>query len=263
MSNNNYISYSELKDWVTCPFYHKLVHLDNLKSFKGNEYTAFGKAIHHVCEVHLLEESIDVKMGEFKKVLTEEANSVGVLLTEQSFDSMCSQANNIFKDVLPAMREYLNDDFEVIATEEPLMEPINHDELKDVVPHNFKGYIDLVLKTKSDQKYHILDWKTCTFGWLRDKKQDPNTVYQLTLYKHFYGQKHNIPAKQIETHFGLLKRTVKKDYVELFRVSNAAKRTNDALNLVVRAIKNMESGNFMKNKLSCPKCEFKKSVHCP
>ena len=41
-----HISYSELKNWDFCPFYHKLVYIDKLKPFRGNEYTAFGTAIH-------------------------------------------------------------------------------------------------------------------------------------------------------------------------------------------------------------------------
>ena len=45
-----HISFSELKDWNTCPFYHKLKHVEGLKGFVGNEYTAFGTAIHTVCE---------------------------------------------------------------------------------------------------------------------------------------------------------------------------------------------------------------------
>ena len=45
-----HISFSELKNWQKCAFYHKLVHIDKLKGFKGNEYTAFGNALHSVCE---------------------------------------------------------------------------------------------------------------------------------------------------------------------------------------------------------------------
>ena len=56
-----HISYSELKNWDFCPFYHKLVHIEGLKAFKGNEYTAFGNAIHDVCEKKLLKEDFDAE----------------------------------------------------------------------------------------------------------------------------------------------------------------------------------------------------------
>ena len=53
-----HISFSELKNWDTCPFYHKLVNLDKIRSFEGNAYTAFGNAMHTVCENKLLNESL-------------------------------------------------------------------------------------------------------------------------------------------------------------------------------------------------------------
>ena len=81
----------------------------------------------------------------------------------------------------------------------------------------FKGYIDLVLRSKTDKKYHIIDWKTTSWGWEPQKKNDAMTTYQLTYYKHFLAKKINTQPENIETHFGLLKRTAKKDKVELFR----------------------------------------------
>ena len=54
-----HISDSELKNWNHCPFYHKLVYLDKVTKFEGNEYTAFGNVIHDVCENILLEEVMD------------------------------------------------------------------------------------------------------------------------------------------------------------------------------------------------------------
>ena len=54
-----HISFSELKDWDFCPFYHKLTRVDKIDGFTGNEYTAFGSALHSVCEKKLLEEEIE------------------------------------------------------------------------------------------------------------------------------------------------------------------------------------------------------------
>ena len=62
--------------------------------------------------------------------------------------------------------------------------------------YNFKGYIDLVLKTK-DGKYHIIDWKSCSWGWDARRKADIMTTYQLTLYKHYFAIKHNIKPENI------------------------------------------------------------------
>jgi len=69
----SHISYSELKDWTHCPFYHKLTRVDKIDGFTGNEYTAFGSAIHSVCEKKLLEEEIkeDFFVKELKKNIAE------------------------------------------------------------------------------------------------------------------------------------------------------------------------------------------------
>ena len=45
-----HISYSELKIWAECPYKHKLIYINKVRKFIGNEFTAFGKAIHNLCE---------------------------------------------------------------------------------------------------------------------------------------------------------------------------------------------------------------------
>ena len=39
MTKREHISYSELKDWVFCAFYHKLTRVDKIAGFKGNEWS--------------------------------------------------------------------------------------------------------------------------------------------------------------------------------------------------------------------------------
>ena len=52
-----HISYSELKLWAECPWKHKLIYKDKIKKFIGNEYTAFGRALHLLCE-NIIEDKI-------------------------------------------------------------------------------------------------------------------------------------------------------------------------------------------------------------
>ena len=87
----------------------------------------------------------------------------------------------------------------------------------------FKGYIDLVIKT-TDGKYHVIDWKTCSWGWDREKKNSKLITYQLTLYKKFFCQKHNIDPSLVETHFALLKRTAKRIMLKCLELHLAQKR---------------------------------------
>ena len=69
----------------------------------------------------------------------------------------------------------------MVSTEEEIYEDIEG--YKD--QYKFKGFIDLVLKTP-DGKYHIIDWKSCSWGWDVKRKFDPMTTYQLTFYKHYF-----------------------------------------------------------------------------
>ena len=255
-----HISFSELKNWNFCPFYHKLVHIDKVSGFKGNEYTAFGTAIHDVCEKQVIKEdktAVDHFLRRFEEELQDLDSDVEI--RDDLVASMREQGAMLAPEAVPMLSEVFGP-YEVVSAEEKLYEPID-----GVANYTFKGFIDLVIKT-SDGKYHIIDWKTCSWGWDRRRKADPMTTYQLTLYKHFWSKKHDIDENQIETHFALLKRTAKKDRVEIFRVTSGTKKTTNALNLLHKALHNIQKGTCMKNRLSCTSgygCDLYKTEHCP
>ena len=253
-----HISFSELRNWKQCAFYHKLTYIDKIAGFVGNEYTAFGRAIHDSCEKLLLEGDNGKMYSFFMKKFEKEIEQLlikEVDLKQNLVDQMVSQGENILPYIIPQIQEYFGE-FEVISTEEQLMVP-----LEDVEGYKFKGFIDLVVKTPDD-KYHIIDWKTCSWGWDSRKKAEPMVTYQLTLYKHYFAKKHNIDPKNIETHFALLKRTAKKNNVEVFRVTSGPKKTENALNLLLKAVYNISQKRFIKNRLACKGCEFYKTEHC-
>jgi len=261
-----HVSFSELKLWKECPWKHKLVYLDNLKGFKGNEHTAFGTAIHSTYEKALLNEQIDLKeyfQNEFLEELQSLPKEVKEDLNKDLIKSMRQQGNILAPLCVDALKEYFGSDFEIISAEEQLLE-----EIKEFVEnkYNFKGFIDLVVKTQ-DGKYHIIDWKTCSWGWDSRKKSDKMITYQLTFYKHYFALKHNIDPSNIETHFGLAKRTAKKNNIELFKVTSGKKKTENALKFLRKALYNIDKKLFIKNKLSCHSffgtCEFYKTKHCP
>jgi len=255
-----HISYSELKDWKFCPFYHKLTRVDKIDGFQGNEYTAFGTAVHAVCEKKLLKEDVDDEqyfLDTFSECISDLPDGVDV--DSQLVDQKVGQGKRIIPEIEDALNDYF-ENFEVLAVEMPLMESIDGEDT-----HNFKGYIDAVAATP-DGKVHIFDWKTCGWGWDSRKKNDKMITYQLTLYKHFFCQKMNIDPKNVETHFALLKRTAKKNHVEFFRVTSGTKKTENALKLLSIALYNIKNKRHIKNRLSCTAgygCKFYKTEHCP
>jgi len=253
-----HISYSELKDWTHCPYYHKLTRIEGIDGFKGNEYTAFGSAIHSVCEKKLLQEEIgdDFFVKELKKNIAELPQEVAV--DKKLVVDMIGQGNQIIPEIMAGLNEYF-EEFEVLEVEMSLMEEIQNEE-----GYNFKGFIDAVVSTP-DGKVHIFDWKTCSWGWDAKKRSQPMVTYQLTLYKHFFCQKMNIDPKDVETHFALLKRTANKNRVEFFRVTSGERKTKNALKLLSTALYNIKNKRYIKNRLSCTGgfgCKFYNTEHC-
>jgi hypothetical protein len=253
----SHISYSELKDWKFCPFYHKLTRVDKIDGFKGNEYTAFGSALHSVCEKKLLHEELNEGffVQELEKNISELEGDVDTKLVNQMVD----QGNKIIPEIDTALEEYF-EEYEVMSVEMALMEDI-----EDEIGYKFKGFIDAIVATP-DGKIHIFDWKTCSWGWDRKKRSDPMITYQLTLYKHFFCKKMNVDPKDVETHFALLKRTAKKEHIEFFRVTSGPKKTQNALKLLKTALYNIKNKRYIKNRLSCTGgygCKFYKTEHCP
>jgi len=251
-----HISYSEMKDWAFCAFYHKLTRIDKVKGFKGNAFTAFGTAVHSICERKLLKKRAteETFVQEFEKCL--EKLDDDVQIDQKLVDDMRHQGQLIVPEIEGALSDYF-EDFEVIAVELPLYEPIDGE--KD---YKFKGYIDAIVKTP-DGKYHVFDWKTTSWGWDAKRRGDAITTYQLTLYKHFLSKKMDIDPKSIETHFALLKRTAKNNRVEFFRVTSGPRKTQNALNMLNKALYNINNKRYIKNRLSCNRCNFRHTQHCP
>jgi len=254
-----HISYSELKDWVHCAFYHKLTRIDKIDGFKGNAFTAFGTAVHSVCEKKLLQEDADDDyfIQQFEECL--EKLDDDIKIDQKLVEDMREQGKKLLPEIQTALDDYFGE-YEVLAVELPLFEPIEGED-----PFQFKGYIDAIVGTP-DGKVHIFDWKTCSWGWDARRKNDKMTTYQLTLYKHFFAQKTDADPKSIETHFALLKRTAKNNKVEFFRVTSGPKKTKNALKMLNMAIYNIKNKRYIKNKLSCTAgygCKFYRTKHCP
>tara|TARA_R110000824_G_scaffold1178_2_gene6332 strand:+ start:8214 stop:9014 length:801 start_codon:yes stop_codon:yes gene_type:complete len=263
-----HISYSELKEWVVCPWKHKLNYIERINQFKGNEHTAFGTALHTVCENMVQSRDPNVPLTFDPKELFQEEflknlRRIKEEAPEMEFNSelitgMRSQGEKLTEHILPGLKKTFGA-FELVAVEEKLYEPI------DAVNYDFKGFIDLVIRTE-DKKHHVIDWKTCGWGWDTRKKSDKMITYQLTLYKHFWCTKHEIDPLTVDTHFALLKRTAKKNVVEIFKVSTGTKKTQNALKLLNKAIYNIKKSNCVKNRLSCygryGACEYYKTKHC-
>jgi len=90
---------------------------------------------------------------------------------------------------------------ELIAIEFPL-------NIKITDNVNFIGFIDLVVRDKSNGKYRVIDFKTSTKGWSKYQKSDPVKNAQILLYKKFYSEFLGVSQDMIDVEFIILKRKV-------------------------------------------------------
>ena len=188
-----HISYSEWRNWHICPHYHKLTYIDKVTQFEGNIFTAFGKALHTVCEYTLTSPEKYRKAGAIEALVKEQFLKELKALPEDEqqrakrdfkLKEWLVSGLEIVPDLYRCLTEKfgkLGEDWEVLKAEEQLYVPIT--EFTEA-EKKFKGFIDLVVYSKRDEKIHLIDWKTCSWGWRREKKNDTILAYQLVFYKH-------------------------------------------------------------------------------
>lgn len=281
----NHISFSELMNWRLCPLYHKLANIDDLVPVKGSEDTCFGTAIHAAIEdvlnhevqngdnryfergVYISKEALETFWGVYNpaiKELQEQLEADGRSLDTQKCNKLSEAARDILIFFLDELHRYLPG-YELVKTEHELMVPIEEKILDH--EYRFKGFIDLILRCGDE--YHLIDWKTCSWGWDAKKKAAISKTYQLVLYKHFYSLETGIPLDKIHCHFGLLKKNPGKGSpIELFEVKIGKKKIQNALELLSNALRNIHVGNFIKNFSGCKHedrygvCPFANTQHC-
>lgn len=257
-----HISYSEIKDWKFCPYYRYLLYDVKLPK-EDSIFLRFGTVIHSTCEKIAKKELISEEDCLNYYFDTFDKGMLGLTTSsEQDIALFREQGQKIVIAVRTQLPKSFGDNYQLVSAEYELMEPI-----KDFVQDPeimFKGYIDLILYTPDDDRYHIIDWKTASWGWDARKKGDSITSYQLVLYKYYYATKHNIPLDKIDLHFILLKRTEKNESKRIEKVDIACKERKlaNAKAFMFEALHNIRSGKHIKYRTRCNKCKFNNTEHC-
>lgn len=263
-----HISFSELSNWMECPYRHRLLYIDKVGSFDVTPHLSFGTAVHDANENYLKTRTMDktIAYSVIEKSWQENADK----FTNGPFPSWASKGFGRIEDwlgkaskVMDDVPGYLDKEFpgwECFGAEEDLYESVPNHRIK------FKGFVDAILTVKDKggkPKYWIIDWKTCGWGWAAEKQQDFKTQLQLILYKNFWSRKHNIDMKDIRCAFALLKRDADPgESVGLVRVSVGDITSARGMDVIDRHVKAVSKGTFIKNRNSCYFCEFQNTVHC-
>ena len=270
-----HVSYSEVRQWKECPWRHKLLYLDKLRTFEESPHLHYGTIIHDACEHYLKTKELKIEEAQSKikvawdehgfdsedfiQLQTQRAELQGWKYKHSNLKDWLQWAEASIKSV-PDFLDQTFPNWQIVSAEEPLYESM------ELIDTKFKGYIDCIIKIpyKNDYKYWVLDWKTSNGrGWSLDKQRDFKTQAQVILYKYFWGTKNNIPLKNIQCGFILLKKlkTVGKP-CQLVKVSSGPKNLEKSRKMVRSMIKAVEKKFFLKNRDSCMFCEFKGTEFC-
>ena len=270
-----HVSYSEIRQWKECPWRHKLLYIDKLKTYEESPHLHYGTIIHDACEHFLKTKELKIEEAKIKikEAWEEHGFDSDVFINSQSVRSEkqgWKYKHNKLKDWLVwtetsllSLPLFLNEtfpDWSLVSAEDMLYESI------EKVNTKFKGYIDCIIKVpyKNKFKYWIIDWKTSSGrGWSIEKQRDFLVQSQVILYKHFWGTKNQIEMKDIQCAFVLLKKvkTINKS-CQLIKVSSGPKSLEKAKKTVRSMIKSVEKEMYLKNRSSCKFCEFKDTHHC-
>lgn len=267
------VSFSQYSTYIKCPHKWELDYLKNMRVRDDNINTTFGTAIHHAIQTYLTElftnglksannlDSNTIFINKFK----EEFKKIKEPPAEEDFNSFCEDGKAILAEIFHPMN--LNKYFSIKKYSLVGIEiPLNANLINNL---EFVGFIDVVLKEKDSDKYKIIDIKTSTNGWNKYMQEDEAKYVQLHLYKHVYSKKFNIPEKNIEIEFFIVKRKLyehsyfNKSRIQTFSPTNAPKAIKESITNFVKFLDEAftKDGNYNEDKIF-PQCPGERHKNC-
>jgi len=260
---NIHISFSEFQKYVECPHRHLIEKYLAIAEQPPSIHLFFGTSIHSALE-HGFRDKINLeqRIEHFKTMFQKEMDEKLSNSKEyKNVGEFIKQGENILK-ILSV--ELLAEKYEIVGIEEKLYEQL-HDN------YFFKGFIDLIVKYKDQDRYIVIDWKTSGEAWEVDKKlKDEIFVAQMRFYKYFYARKFNVPFENIECKYIVLNRLRNKrnPYSGFGRLQPVNMNFNpqeieQSLELMVKTIRDIHINKlFPKAKLNgglkgCTFCPYK------
>lgn len=259
-----HISYS---GWMearnVCQWKWKLNNIDGYKKSIYGINLDFGTAMHEVIEVFYCKTPEPSNTSDILKFLFAEKLR---WLFNTNVQHYRENEKKTDIELLVRAGQFIIDKFyecgelataKVMFNELALFEKIGRSDDLDI---SFKGFIDVVIKTKDGRGKDVLyvcDFKTCQWGWDIEKKQDRDKQFQILLYKHFFCKKYGLDPKLVRTAFVLLKKRPRKDDcpVEFLPISAGPVSVNRALDELGSDITELKTrynnDSLKKNRESC------------
>jgi hypothetical protein len=242
----NRVSFSQYSTFLRCNYKWYLDYCLNLRKWDGNINTAFGTSIHETFQKYLdllynhsLMEADSLDCYDFfKKSYDGEITKLkeeGKELSDEEYDEFYNDGIEIITEFLKTsnrLKYFPSRDYELVGIEIPLELPIKNNV-------SFTGFIDVVLREKSTNKYKIIDFKTSFNGWNKYVKEDFSKISQLHLYKAMYSKKFNVPLSDIEVEFFIVKRRLYENVsfpqskIQIFKPESTKAIINESLGFFI------------------------------
>ena len=251
-TNTITLSYTEITNFVNCPYAHHLKHVKRISMGDlETEYLSYGKSIHKAAES--LFKTRDVVASQ--KIFEDELK---MYWEKYKFNDIQSflDAGLILLSKL-ANSNIINEKF--ISSELQLLYNI-----KDNV--FFKGYIDLLTFDEQTGKVNISDFKTTKNGWANIKANDFLTKLQLYLYHDYLSKQFEHGLDKFHCKFILLITNTKS--IEVLDVplnEYEIRQSTELVDSIVEALYFSKDNKWklkFKNSYNCKFCEYKGTEHC-
>ena len=251
LTGRDYISWSAISTFRTCPLKYKFRYVDGLPEESVSSALLFGTGIHTAVEQHFQailsgdpKPDLDALLFAYRSAwLPHEPDAIqfGSTETRTSLDALAGKMLTAFLSSPAASVQG-----QVLGVEEEI-----RGMLVEGVP-DLLGRIDLL--TEDSDSLVITDVKTSRGRWSQEQVEDSGE--QLLLYSHLASE--ISPGKKITTRFLVLTKTKEPVIEEHFREVNpvAVKRTLAGVERVWRAI---ESGVFYPapSTMNCASCGYR------
>lgn len=207
-SGKIHISFSEFSKYQSCGHRHLIEKYLKLVEEETSIHLIFGNSIHKAIELGIKEKfDVEKRVLTFREDFTRNMqNNLRESQEYQELDNYLDQGENIIRSL---STEKILEKYEVVGVELPLYEKLYNN-------FHFKGFIDLILKDKKNERFLIIDWKTSGESWdVSKKKKDIIFMAQMRLYKYFFARKNNLSFDEIDCKYIVLNRLKSKKCPDL------------------------------------------------
>jgi hypothetical protein len=260
-----HISFSEFSKYQSCGHRHLIEKYLKLVKEETYIHLIFGNSVHKAIEHGIRDRShVEDRVMMFREDFTKEMmDNMKDTPEFRDLESFLGQGENIIRSL---STEKILKNYEVIGVELPLYEKI-------IGIFHFKGFIDLILKDKSNGRILIVDWKTSGEQWdVSKKKKDMTFMAQMRLYKYFFAKKQGVEIDEIDCKYIVLNRLKSKKCPELgfgeiqpVEIFSDHQDIEDSITMVAEAVRDIHVKNYFpkakfNNKTgNCYFCPYKKN----